>query len=106
MAYWHVADIEAKLAEVTAAGATVKEPCVTSAAAAWWPPSPTPMATSWAPSGPMTGDPACALGVLDDTKHRITHASTFACETTDGTGSHRIVTASDAGSFTDLDRFA
>ena len=24
--YWHVADIEAKLAEVTAAGATVKEP--------------------------------------------------------------------------------
>jgi predicted enzyme related to lactoylglutathione lyase len=26
VAYWHVADIEAKLAEVTAAGATVKEP--------------------------------------------------------------------------------
>jgi predicted enzyme related to lactoylglutathione lyase len=26
IAYWHVADIEAKLAEVTAAGATVKEP--------------------------------------------------------------------------------
>jgi predicted enzyme related to lactoylglutathione lyase len=26
MAYWHVPDIEAKLAEVTAAGATVKEP--------------------------------------------------------------------------------
>jgi predicted enzyme related to lactoylglutathione lyase len=26
LAYWHVADIEAKLAEVTAAGATVKEP--------------------------------------------------------------------------------
>ena len=25
MAYWHVADIEAKLAEVTAAGATIKE---------------------------------------------------------------------------------
>ena len=25
VAYWHVADIEAKLAEVTAAGATVKE---------------------------------------------------------------------------------
>ena len=24
--YWHVPDIEAKLAEVTAAGATVKEP--------------------------------------------------------------------------------
>ncbi|GAA1368065.1 VOC family protein [Catellatospora chokoriensis] len=26
VAYWHVADIEAKLAEVTAAGGTVKEP--------------------------------------------------------------------------------
>ncbi|MFE2527302.1 VOC family protein [Streptomyces sp. NPDC059382] len=26
LAYWHVADIEAKLAELTAAGATVKEP--------------------------------------------------------------------------------
>jgi predicted enzyme related to lactoylglutathione lyase len=26
MAYWHVSDIEAKLAEVTTAGATVKEP--------------------------------------------------------------------------------
>jgi predicted enzyme related to lactoylglutathione lyase len=26
VAYWHVADIEAKLAEVTVAGATVKEP--------------------------------------------------------------------------------
>jgi predicted enzyme related to lactoylglutathione lyase len=26
VAYWHVEDIEAKLAEVTAAGATVKEP--------------------------------------------------------------------------------
>jgi len=26
VAYWHVADIEAKLAEVTAAGATVEEP--------------------------------------------------------------------------------
>jgi predicted enzyme related to lactoylglutathione lyase len=26
VAYWHVPDIEAKLAEVTAAGATVREP--------------------------------------------------------------------------------
>jgi predicted enzyme related to lactoylglutathione lyase len=26
VAYWHVSDIEAKLAEVTAAGATIKEP--------------------------------------------------------------------------------
>ena len=46
VAYWHVPDIEAKLAEVTAAGATVKEPRATSVAAAWWPPSPTPTATS------------------------------------------------------------
>ena len=28
VAYWHVPDIEAKLAEVTAAGATVKEPAL------------------------------------------------------------------------------
>ena len=34
VAYWHVPDIEAKLAEVTAAGATVKEPRTTSVAAA------------------------------------------------------------------------
>ena len=47
VAYWHVPDIEAKLAEVTAAGATVKEPAHDVGAAAWWPPSPTPMATSW-----------------------------------------------------------
>ncbi len=45
--YWEVSDIEAKLAEVTAAGATVKEPAAMSAAAASWPLSPTPMATSW-----------------------------------------------------------
>ena len=44
--YWEVPDIEAKLAEVTAAGATVTEPATTWVAAAWWPPSPTPMATS------------------------------------------------------------
>ena len=46
VAYWHVGDIEAKLAEVTAAGGTVKEPHTTSAAGAWWPRSPTPTATS------------------------------------------------------------
>jgi predicted enzyme related to lactoylglutathione lyase len=41
-----VPDIEAKLAEVTAAGATVKEPArTTSVAAAWWPRLPTPLAT-------------------------------------------------------------
>ena len=45
--YWHVADIEAKLAEVTAAGATVKEPPHNVGGGRWWPPSPTPMATSW-----------------------------------------------------------
>ena len=35
VAYWHVPDIEAKLAEVTAAGANVKEPC---ARRRWRPP--------------------------------------------------------------------
>src|SRR5689334_2139716 len=34
VAYWHVSDIEAKLAEVTAAGATLKEP----PAQRWWRP--------------------------------------------------------------------
>jgi predicted enzyme related to lactoylglutathione lyase len=34
--YWHVSDIEAKLAEVTAAGATVQEARATSPTAAWW----------------------------------------------------------------------
>ena len=42
VAYWQVQDIEAKLAEVTAAGATVKEPRATSAAARSWPRSPMP----------------------------------------------------------------
>ena len=46
VAYRHVPDIEAKLAEVTAAGGTVKEPVRDAVAAAWWPPSPTAMATS------------------------------------------------------------
>ena len=39
---WHVPELEAKLAEVTAAGATVMSPRTTSVSAAWWPPSPTP----------------------------------------------------------------
>ena len=58
VAYWHVADIEAKLAEVTAAGATVKEPRATSVAAGWWPPSPTPTATSsgWSRTGECRTD--------------------------------------------------
>ena len=44
VAYWQVRDIEAKLAEVTAAGATVKEPPLVWVAAASWLPSPIPMA--------------------------------------------------------------
>ena len=46
VAYWQVPDIEAKLAEVTAAGAWV--------AVVWWPPSPTLTATS---SGWFRTDP-------------------------------------------------
>jgi len=46
VAYWHVADIEAKLAEVTAAGAAVRSRRTTSAAAASSPRSPTRTATS------------------------------------------------------------
>jgi predicted enzyme related to lactoylglutathione lyase len=46
VAHSHVADIEAKLGTVTAAGATVKEPRTTSVAAAWWPLLPIPTATS------------------------------------------------------------
>ena len=45
VAFWHVSDIEAKLAEVTAAGRPSRSPCATSASAAWVPPSPTRMAT-------------------------------------------------------------
>ncbi len=45
-AYWHVSDIEAKLAEMTAAGATVKEPASDVGGGRWWPPSPTSTATS------------------------------------------------------------
>jgi len=36
VAYWHVPDLEAKLAEVTAAGATVKEPAPDPALLAPW----------------------------------------------------------------------
>jgi len=46
VAYWHVPDIEAKLAEVTAAGATVNEPVRDVGAVASSPPSPIPTATS------------------------------------------------------------
>ena len=46
VAYWHVPDIEAKLAEVTAAGATVNEPAHDVGGSPWWPPSPTTMAMS------------------------------------------------------------
>lgn len=46
VAFWHVPDIEAKLAEVTAAGATVKEAAHDVGGGPWWLRSPTPMATS------------------------------------------------------------
>ena len=51
VAYWHVPDIASKLAEVTAAGAALKEPARDVGggrlvAAAWWRPSATPMAMS------------------------------------------------------------
>jgi hypothetical protein len=46
VAYWHVSNIEAKLAEVSAAAPRCTRPRATSAAAAWWPRSPTSTATS------------------------------------------------------------
>ena len=46
VAFWHVPDIDAKLAEVTAAGATVKDARRRSAGAGAWPRSPTRTATS------------------------------------------------------------
>src|SRR5215469_6012228 len=46
VAFWHVPDIAAKVAEVTAAGATVKETPHDVGGAAWWPLSPTSTATS------------------------------------------------------------
>ena len=65
VAYWHVPDIEAKLAEVTAAGAAVKEPVRDVGGGRRWPLSPTPMATS---SGCFRTDecrpPAPALSVV------------------------------------------
>ncbi|HEU4541193.1 MAG TPA: hypothetical protein VFR23_08710 [Jiangellaceae bacterium] len=42
VAHWHALDIEVKRAEVTVAGATVKEPAHDVGAAGWWPPSPIP----------------------------------------------------------------
>jgi predicted enzyme related to lactoylglutathione lyase len=46
VAYWEVDDIEAKLAEVTAAGGSVRRPRTRWAAPGRSPPSPTPTATS------------------------------------------------------------
>ncbi len=58
VAYWHVADIEAKLAEVTAAGATVKEPAHD---VSWRPPGGHRHRPRWqrprTASGPMIADP-------------------------------------------------
>lgn len=44
VAYWHVGDIEAKLAELVAAGASVQEPAREVGAGGWSPPSPMPTA--------------------------------------------------------------
>ena len=46
VAYWHVPDIEAKLAEVTAAGATVKDPAADVGGGRLVATFTTPMATS------------------------------------------------------------
>src|SRR5687767_14313493 len=57
VAYWHVVDIEAKLAEVTAAGATVKEPAHDVGGGRLVATVTYPDATPRAASGPMRADP-------------------------------------------------
>ena len=69
VAYWHVADIEAKLAEVTAAGAAVKEPARDVGGGhrhrpRWQRPR--------ADSGPMSADPRSRAPRRRDTWHRLT----------------------------------
>ena len=56
--YWRVPDIEARLAEVTAAGGTVRSRCTRSVAAVSSPPSPTPTATCSGCSRTAEGQPA------------------------------------------------
>ena len=74
VAYWHVPDIEAKLAEVTAAGATVKE---ARARRRRRPPGGHRHRPRWqrprAASGPVSAAPAPGLQRRRDTEHRLTH---------------------------------
>ena len=73
VAYWHVPDLEAKLAEVTAAGATLKDPRATSVAAArghrhrprWQCPR--------AASGLMSANSRSRAQRRRDTEHRLTN---------------------------------
>jgi len=73
VAYWHVPDIEAKLAEVTAAGATVKESRAMWVVAAWWLPSPTRRQCPRAAAGPMSADFRSGRSASRDTGPRLTH---------------------------------
>ncbi len=73
VAYWHVPDLEAKLAEVTAASATVKETARDVGGGRPWPPSPTPMAMSSGCSGPMNADSRSRAQRRRDTEHRLTN---------------------------------
>ena len=74
VAYWHVPDIEAKLAEVTAAGATVKEPAHDVGGGRL-------VATVTDPDGNVLGllqdrmsaDPRSRAQRRRDTEHRLTH---------------------------------
>ena len=74
VAYWHVADIEAKLAEVTAAGATLKEPPRDVGGGRL-------VATVTDPDGnvlgllqdPMSADPRSRAQRRRDTEHRLSH---------------------------------
>jgi len=58
VAYWQVPDIEAKLAEVTAAGATVKEPPREVGGGRVVASVTDPTATCSGTSGPVSGTPA------------------------------------------------
>ena len=73
VAYWHVPDIEAKLAEVTAAGATVKEPAHDVGGGRLVATVTDPEATSWADSGPMSG--AAPRSASSAEHHRVTTQS-------------------------------
>ncbi len=72
--YWHVPDIEAKLAEVTAAGATVKEPA---ARRRWRPPGGHRLRRRRqrprAVPGPVSAEPRSRAPRRRGTEHRLTH---------------------------------